>query len=164
MPVLRDLNVQGICAGLCLAAAIAGLALVPVPPPTPDDGEAIYNSRCLACHQADGQGVAGVFPPLTETEWVTGDKGVLIRLVLDGMMGPIEVQGMVYQGAMPPWKAFLSDEEVAALLTYIRQSWGNDASSVSPSEVAAVRLATGSRARFWTAEELADPANQGIPE
>ncbi len=148
---------------LGLAATIAGLTLAP-PPPAPDDGEAIYNSRCLVCHQANGQGVAGVFPPLTETEWVTGDKGVLIRTVLGGIMGPLEVHGMVYQGVMPPWKAFLSDEEVAAVLTYIRQAWGNEASEVTPAEVAAVRRATAARVQPWTAAELTDPGNRGIPE
>ena len=149
---------------LGLALVFAGLAVAAKSPPPPDDGEAIYNTRCLVCHQADGQGIAGVFPPLTETEWVTGDKGALIRLTLGGLMGPVEVQGMVYQGAMPPWKAFLSDEEVAAVLTYIREAWGNDASGVTPAEVAAVRKATASRIRAWTAEELAEPGNQGIPE
>ena len=128
-----------------------------------DDGEAIYMSRCMSCHQTDGAGIAGVFPPLNGTDWVVGDKGRLIRIVLDGMMGETEVQGVVYSGAMPPWKSFLSDEEVAAVLTYVRNAWENDASAVTPQEVGLVREATKDRASSWTAEELKDKANQGIP-
>ena len=142
-----------------LGCLVIGLTLAQ---PT-DEGEQVYLSRCMSCHQVDGGGIAGVFPPLVETDWVTGDKGRLIRLVLDGMMGEVKVGGVVYSGAMPPWKSFLTDEEVAALLTYIRQAWGNDASEVTSEQVALVREATSSRTTPWTAEELADKANQGIP-
>ena len=146
-------------AGL-LAAALASGAFMAAPG---SDGEAIYLSRCMSCHQVDGMGIAGVFPPLVETDWVRGDRGRLIRLVLDGMMGEVKVNGVVYSGAMPPWKAFLSDDEVAELLTYIREAWGNDASAVTAQQVALVRKATADRATPWTAEELMERANQGIP-
>ena len=128
-----------------------------------DDGEAIYMTRCMSCHQTDGAGIAGVFPPLNGTEWVVGDKGRLIRITLDGMMGETTVQGVVYSGAMPPWKTFLSDEEIAAVLTYIRNAWENEASAVTPQEVGLVRKATQDRTTSWTAEELKEKANQGIP-
>ena len=146
-----------------VSIAFMGVAALATGKDPPDDGESIYLSRCMSCHQVDGGGIAGVFPPLAKTKWVTGDKGVLIRLVLDGIMGEVEVQGLVYSGAMPPWKAFLSDDEIAALLTYIRDAWGNAASAVNSDEVALVREATHQRTQPWTAGELSDAANQGIP-
>jgi len=128
-----------------------------------DDGEKIYMTRCMSCHQANGNGISGVFPPLDGTEWVVGDKGRIIRIVLDGMMGEVEVQGIVYSGAMPPWKTFLKDDEVAAVLNYIRNSWNNEADEITAEEVALVREATKDRKTSWTAAELKDDANLGIP-
>lgn len=127
------------------------------------NGEALYLTRCGSCHQADGEGITGVFPPLNEIDWVTDDKGRLIRIVLDGVMGEMQVGNTVYSGAMPPWKTFLSDQEMAALLTYIRTAWDNDASAVTENEVMLVRKVTSDRTQAWTAEELADEVNQGIP-
>lgn len=121
---------------------------------TAPDGEQIYMARCLSCHQMNGQGVPGVFPPLVESEWVTGEKTPLIGIVLHGVMGEMEVNGVTYSGAMPPWGSYLTDEDIAALLTYIRSSWGNEASEVTAEEVAAFREATTDRKSPWTAEEL----------
>ena len=118
------------------------------------DGAEIYQARCLSCHQANGGGVPGVFPPLVGTEWVTGDEEVLIRVVLNGMTGEMEVNGLSYSGAMPPWGAFLTDEEMADLLTYIRTEWNNDASEVTPETIAKVREAVADRKEPWTVEEL----------
>src|SRR5699024_5559329 len=92
------------------------------------DGEQIYQEQCATCHQQNGQGVSGIYPPLRGTEWVTGDKGRLIRIILQGIGGPIEVKGNSYNGIMPAWKDILSDNEVAAVATYLRSSWGNDES------------------------------------
>jgi len=128
------------------------------------DGGRIYNNRCQACHQADGQGVAGQFPPLVESEWVTGDKGRLIRILLHGMEGPMVVLGEEYNGVMPGWQRQLDDAEIAAVLTHIRSEWENDASEVTADEVAALREAESGRSNAWSAEELNDPANQGFPE
>ncbi len=128
-----------------------------------NDGEQIYMMRCMSCHQTDGKGIAGVFPPLVGTEWVEGDKGRLIRIVLDGLIGETTVQDIVYSGAMPPWKTFLNDEEIAAVLTYIRGAWDNKASAVTTQEVAAVRKATEDRKDGWTEEELGQKENLGIP-
>ena len=132
-------------------------------PPASDDGEQIYMARCMSCHQTDGRGIAGVFPPLDETEWVNGDKGRLIRIVLQGLTGETTVQGVVYSGAMPPWQSFLNDEEIAAVLTYIRSAWNNNASAVTTQEVAAVRKATEGRTDAWTETELEHEENLGIP-
>ncbi len=152
-------TVFGVITLLVVAAVVVAFAASP----TADEGEKLYLSRCMSCHQVDGLGIAGVFPPLVKTDWVTGDEGRLIRLVLDGMMGEVKVDGVIYSGAMPPWKSFLSDDEVAALLTYIREAWGNDASAVTAQQVARVREASADRSTPWSAEELMQPSNQGIP-
>ncbi len=128
------------------------------------DGQQLYLSRCMSCHQMNGQGVPGVFPPLVGTDWVTGDKGRLARIVLHGISGEVTVNDQVYSGAMPPWGGFLKDDEIAAILTYIRASWSNEADAVTAEEVARVRAATNARKQPWTAKELAEPANQGIPQ
>jgi glucose/arabinose dehydrogenase/cytochrome c5 len=106
---------------------------------TDDPGAAVYNARCASCHQASGQGVSGVFPPLAGTDWVTGDKSRLIGIILNGLSGEIDVDGVTYNGAMPPWSATLTDREIAAVLTHVRTSFGNDAEPVSAAEVAAIR-------------------------
>ena len=92
-----------------------------------------------------------------------GDKGRLIRIVLQGLIGETTVQDVVYSGAMPPWQSFLNDEEIAAVLTYIRGTWNNNASTVTEQEVAGVRKATEGRTDAWTEEELEKKENQGVP-
>ena len=128
------------------------------------DGEKVYLTRCMSCHQMNGAGVANVFPPLDGSEWSTGDKGLFVRIILHGLTGPIEVKGVQYAGAMPPWGSFMTDEEIAAVATYVRSSWSNDVDAITTEEVAAVRAATADRKAPYTAEELADPANHGIPQ
>jgi mono/diheme cytochrome c family protein/glucose/arabinose dehydrogenase len=118
------------------------------------DGEEIYNNKCATCHQQDGKGLSGVFPPLVDTDWVTGDAGLLIRILLHGMEGEMQVNGRSYNGAMPPWGGALSDEEIAQVATYVRTSWGNRASEVTAGQVARVREAGSGRNRPWTAAEL----------
>lgn len=132
-------------------------------PAIAQDGAEIYMTRCMSCHQMNGGGVPGVFPPLADTDWVTGDKGRLIRIVMNGLTGKIEVNGETYSGAMPPWGSFLNDEEMSELLNYLRSSWGNEAEEITPEEVAKVREAIADRKEPWTAEDLSDPANQGVP-
>jgi mono/diheme cytochrome c family protein len=142
-----------------------GLIVSTLPPAqeVPPDGRTIYTTRCMACHQANGKGIPGTFPPLDGTEWVRAEKGRLVRIVLHGMMGPATVQGVRYNGAMPPWGAFLNDEEAAAVLTYVRTAWSNRADVVTPQEVAAVRAATKDRKNPWTHAELSRPENAVIP-
>lgn len=101
-------------------------------------GKKVYDSTCLVCHMANGKGVPGMFPPLVETDWVTGDKDRLIRITIQGLSGKIEVNGVTYNSIMPP-NPHLSDQEVADVLTYIRQNFGNDADEVTIDEVKEVR-------------------------
>ncbi len=101
-------------------------------------GGKVFGVYCAACHQSDGKGASGRFPPLAGTDWVTGDKERLINIVLNGIDGPIVVNGETYINAMPQ-HGFLSDQEVANVLTYIRQNFGNKASEVTAAEVSRVR-------------------------
>jgi glucose/arabinose dehydrogenase/mono/diheme cytochrome c family protein len=101
-------------------------------------GAKIYSTYCGTCHQRNGQGASGRFPPLSGTHWVTGDKQTLIGIVLNGLEGAIDVKGELFDATMPQ-HSFLSNEEVANVLTYIRQNFGNQASAVTPEEVDAVR-------------------------
>lgn len=103
-------------------------------------GEQVYSIYCGTCHQRNGLGASGRFPPLANTSWVTGDKNLLISIVLKGMEGPIVVNDEQYNGTMPQ-HSFLGDEEIANVLTYIRQNFGNNASEVTIAEVAAARKA-----------------------
>ena len=105
------------------------------------DGKQIYGAKCVACHQASGLGVAGVFPPLAGAEWVLGDEKVLASILLHGVNGELVVKGTTYNGAMPAFGT-LPDEEIAAVLTHIRSEWGNKASPITAATIAAQREAT----------------------
>src|SRR5699024_1873457 len=112
---------------------------------------------CSTCHQPDGEGLlASGFPPLAGTDWVLGNEERLIKLVLKGMQGPIEVLGEQYPGQVPmtPFGGMLSDEEVAAVLTYVRNAFGNEASAVYPKKVKEVRANIKDKSGFYTPEEL----------
>lgn len=120
---------------------------------------ALGGGLCFTCHQSNGLGLAGQFPPLVDSEWVLGDKPTLIKIAMFGLMGPIKVKGVDYNLAMPPPgipPGSLTDQQIADVLTYIRNDWGNSASSISPAEVAAVRSSVKGRApmQMWTAQEL----------
>ena len=116
-------------------------------------GRRVYNN-CMGCHQATGSGVAGQFPPLAQSEWVLGDAASLVRILLQGLGGPIEVLDRVYDGAMPAWAGKLSDAQIGAVLTYIRQSWGNTAGAVEVTQVSQLREREGGRKSPWSASEL----------
>ena len=107
-------------------------------------GQTTYWTYCSTCHQEDGRGASGRFPPLAGADWVTGAKNRLIGVVLNGLQGPIDVGGVPYQGVMPQ-HGFLSDEDIAEVLTYIRQDFGNDASEVTVADVQAVRNVPSTR-------------------
>lgn len=115
-------------------------------------GADIYLQYCATCHQAGGGGVPGEFPPLTDTHWITGDKSRLIRTVLHGVQGPIEINGVHYDDVMPG-HAFLEDEDVAALLTYIRNAFDNAADPVHEAKVKLVRDGDA-RETPWEAKQL----------
>lgn len=101
-------------------------------------GKVIYQNICLACHQADGSGVPRMNPPLIKTSFVLGDKTKLITIVLKGLNDDVEIEGEYYSNPMPP-QSQLKDQEIADVLTFVRNSFGNKASAVKPGEVKAVR-------------------------
>jgi glucose/arabinose dehydrogenase/mono/diheme cytochrome c family protein len=101
-------------------------------------GKQVYDMYCMVCHMSNGKGAPGMNPPLIDTEYVLGDKERLIKIVLNGLSEPIEIKGEFYQNIMAP-HAYLSDEQIADVLTFVRKSWGNDASPVTAAEVAQVR-------------------------
>ncbi len=105
-------------------------------------GEAIFGQSCVACHQATGQGIPGVFPPLAGSDYLLADADRAVRVVLNGLAGPVTVNGVDYNSAMPPMP--LADDEVAAVLTYVMQAWGNTGPAIDADAVARVRAATGS--------------------
>ena len=108
------------------------------------DGGTIFAANCAACHQANGQGLPGVFPPLAGSEWVVGDPQVLANILLHGVSGKIEVAGQSFDGMMPAF-AQLSDAEIAGVLTHIRSTWGNQAEAISADFVASEREAGSAR-------------------
>jgi mono/diheme cytochrome c family protein len=123
-------------------------------------GKKLYNNAaCNTCHQPTGMGVPGAFPPLVNSEWVTGSEERVIRIVLHGLVGPIKVNGTEYNSAMPAFGRVAgsgynwTDDKVAAVLTYIRQEWGNQAGPISTEKVAEVRAKEGDH-KPWTAAEL----------
>jgi mono/diheme cytochrome c family protein len=117
-------------------------------------GRQLFLTRCQACHQADGKGLTGTFPPLVGSEWVTGAPERVVHIVLDGLQGSVQVAGQSFDGVMPTWRNQLSDREIAAVVTFIRQWKPNAAPPVDSALVARERTATESRGRPWTAQEL----------
>lgn len=113
------------------------------------NGGQLFAANCQACHQATGQGLAGVFPPLAGSEWVLGDEKVLAQILIHGLNGRIEVMGKTYQGAMPAFGTQLNDAEIAAVLTHIRSQWGNQAAAVTEATVVAGRQASAGRTSPW---------------
>ena len=101
-------------------------------------GAVVYKNVCITCHQADGGGLPPINPPLIKTQYVLGDKARLAHIVLAGLAEPIEIDGEDYKQHMPA-QAYLTDQQIADVLTYVRNSFGNKASAVQPAEVKAVR-------------------------
>lgn len=101
-------------------------------------GKKIYSQYCIVCHMADGKGIENMNPPLIQTEWVLGDKERLVKVVLNGLSEKIEVNGVTYQGVMPN-HSYLSDKDIADVLSYVRSSFGNDAPAITTDEVATIR-------------------------
>ncbi len=122
-------------------------------------GEEIYQQEgfCMTCHQPDGKGLsASQFPPLDGTDWVIGNEERLIKLTLKGLIGPIEVKGKIYPGQVPmtPFGGMLNDEDVASVLTYVRNTFGNKAPAIHPETVKLVRESIAGKEDFYRAEEL----------
>jgi mono/diheme cytochrome c family protein/glucose/arabinose dehydrogenase len=122
-------------------------------------GEEIYGREayCQTCHQADGKGLGATgYPPLAGSPWVTGDPDRLIKLVMHGLYGPMEVLGKQYNGQVPmtAYGGLMTDEEMAAVLTYVRNSFGNEAPMIKPEDIGRIRTATAGRNEMYSTTEL----------
>src|SRR6476619_7150600 len=105
-----------------------------------DRGKKIFAANCQTCHQANGLGVAGQYPPLAGSEFTTGGSRRPAMIVLKGLQGPVTVKGHKFGAAvMQPWDKTLTDQKIADVLTYERSEWGNSASPVTVEQIAAVR-------------------------
>jgi mono/diheme cytochrome c family protein len=118
-----------------------------------ESGKTMYEATCLACHQVHGLGQPGIAPPLVDTEWVKGSDSRLIRIVLNGLRGPIKVKGETFELDMPSL-GVLDDDQIAAVLTYVRREWGHTFEPVTPAQVKKVREETANREDAWTMEDL----------
>lgn len=134
------------------AATPAAASVASAPAVDLTNGKNVFTRVCSVCHQLNGAGVPGVFPPLAGCEIVDGDPHRLIRIVLAGLQGPIEVSGKTYNSVMPPQAAMLKDQEIADVLSYVRSSWGHSAAPVAVADVATLRAEN--RTTFWTWTEL----------
>lgn len=117
------------------------------------NGKQLFTANCVACHQATGKGLPGVFPPLDGSEWVAGDERTVANILLHGITGEITVMGNSFKGAMPAF-AQLSDAELAAVATYIRGEWSNKAGAIKPELFEAERKAGTRTAPFNGGAEL----------
>lgn len=133
-------------------------------------GETVYHQEgsCITCHRDHGEGIARIYPPLVGSEWILGNEERLTKLTLHGIWGKIRARGKIFEPSLgvPPMTAvgaMFSDEEVAAVLTYVRTSWGNDASEIKADYVKTVRAATKSRKKFYDPAELLEmhPFDEG---
>ena len=122
-----------------------------------DRGAKVYRNQCAQCHQADGNGVLGVYPPLVASNWVTGHPQVVSRILINGLNGPIVVKGSKYNGNMPAFGSSglaLSDKDIAGVITYIRQERGNSASDVTVATIAEYTDLYAGRSVPWQAADL----------
>lgn len=124
-------------------------------------GFVLFKSTCQTCHAADGNGIRSLAPPLNKSDWVTGNTDALISIVLYGLTGPIKVSGKLYEvpevtGDMPGMgtNKDLSDEDFAQLISFVRQSWGNNAEKIATGDVTRVREKYKGRQKSFTMEEL----------
>ena len=120
-------------------------------------GKSVYETHCIACHQASGTGLPGAFPPLAGADYLLEDPDRAAMIVLSGKSGPITVNGTDYNAVMPNF-SYLSDEEIANLLTYALNSWGNDGGSIAPAQVTALR---GGQAEVSDSAPVDHPVDEG---
>lgn len=146
-------------------AGAAGPAQETVELTPAEKGAKIYSANCATCHQANGEGVAGQYPPLAGSDIVNGGSKRHVMIVLKGLQGPITVKGQRYGTAvMQPWDKTLTDEKIADVITYERSAWGNKGAPVTPEGVAAMRKELSSRTEsFVEADILAVPVDAQVP-
>lgn len=118
-----------------------------------EKGKQVYTTTCQSCHQATGIGIPGAFPPLAGSDWVKGPGKRVAAIILHGIQGEITVNGQKYQGVMPTFQDQLKPEDIAAVATYVRNSFGNNADLVTVEMVNQVKEETKSKTTLWDGEK-----------
>jgi mono/diheme cytochrome c family protein len=127
-------------------------------------GKKIFAANCQTCHQANGQGVPGQYPPLAGSEFTTGGSRRMAMIVLKGLQGPVKVKGQMYGSAvMQPWDKTLTDQKIADVMTYERSDWGNTASPVTAEQIAALRKELASHPESYTEQDILAAPDGDIP-
>ncbi|MGJ8655497.1 MAG: c-type cytochrome [Akkermansiaceae bacterium] len=140
-----------------IAAISAGTAFSTANAQDAHPGEALYKTKCIACHGPTGDGIPNVFPPVAGSEWVNGPAENLVRIQLRGLSGPITVKGNAFNSAMPP-NATMTDQEIADVLTYVRSNLGNNAPAITAETVKTIRAKEAGNTAMLTVKDLIDPA------
>jgi len=154
-----------LCLSLLAGASCERSPRLPAAPTRMELGRQIYLKNCQVCHGVNGAGIPDQFPPFQRNPRINGDSKPLIAVILDGMKGGEEIDGVTYRGTMPAWRDLLADHEIAAVLTFIRASWTRGLPEIQALEVRNIRDETAMRKRFWTTQELnslAAQARQGV--
>jgi mono/diheme cytochrome c family protein len=141
-------------------AGSANLQQVQIPQDPVVLGRRTFN-LCTQCHQENGLGLVGAYPPLSGSDIVLGDPQTLVRILLHGLRGDLTVAGVTYNGEMPSWDR-LTDVQIASVLTYVRGAWKNNAATVDPVLVTAIREQTAARTQAWTWPELQEAAKTPV--
>lgn len=129
-----------------------------------DRGKKIFAANCQTCHQANGEGVPGQYPPLAGSEFTTGGSRRMGMIVLKGLQGPVKVKGQMYGTAvMQPWDKTLTDQKIADVMTYERSEWGNKASEVTAEQVAALRKELASHPESYGEHDILSAPDEDIP-
>lgn len=129
----------GCAKGSHSSSAASASAAAAKNPASASDGAVVYIANCSSCHQTNGQGIPGAFPPLAGNPTVTGNPVAVIAIVKGGLEGRLVVNGQAYSGIMPRWRGVLTDEQIASVITYVRSSWKNSAPGVSLADVQAIK-------------------------
>lgn len=128
------------------AVMIVAIALTGADQATMDRGAKVYKGYCSSCHQANGQGLSTIYPPLAKSDWLKNTpKEKVIEAVVYGLKGPITVNGKKYNGVMNPLPTNFKDEDIAAVITYVYNSWGNQGTIVTVADVQKVKAARGKK-------------------
>jgi mono/diheme cytochrome c family protein len=129
-----------------------------------DRGKKVFSANCQTCHQANGLGVPGQYPPLAGSEFTTGGSRRMAMIVLKGLQGPVTVKGQQFGTAvMQPWDKTLTDKQIADVMTYERSEWGNNASPVTPEQIAAMRKELANHPESFTAPDILAAPDEDLP-
>ena len=127
-------------------------------------GKKIFAANCQTCHQANGQGVPGQYPPLAGSEFTNGGSRRMAMIVMKGLQGPVKVKGQQFGSAvMQPWDKTLTDQKIADVMTYERSDWGNKASPVTAEQIAALRKELASHPESYSEQDILSAPDEDIP-